>query len=131
MYTSRTLFLTMLLGAVYWGMPGVSFAAPQNLVELANMLAAILNSGATFLVLLAVIMYFGTLTAFLYKKHKGFTFADLGKVMLWGIIGLFVMVSIWGIIRLVQNTLFGGGAGGTGGFGNETPLEFQNSSVLE
>jgi|GEM_PF-1432119 len=31
------------------------------------------------------------------------------KFMLWGILSLFVMVSVWGLVALLKNSLFGGG----------------------
>ena len=37
------------------------------------------------------------------RTHKG------GKdIMIAGLVGLFIMVSVWGIIRIAQNTLLGG-----------------------
>ncbi|MGM0629325.1 MAG: hypothetical protein ACQESA_02775 [Patescibacteria group bacterium] len=31
------------------------------------------------------------------------------QVMIWGLIALFVMVSVWGIIAFIQDEIFGGG----------------------
>jgi hypothetical protein len=33
---------------------------------------------------------------------------------MWGVLALFVMVSIWGILRLLQDTVFGSQSGTTG-----------------
>lgn len=33
--------------------------------------------------------------------------AESKNIMFWGIVGLFVMVSVWGLVRVVQNTFFG------------------------
>lgn len=34
------------------------------------------------------------------------------KIMLWGVIALFIMFSIWGIIQILSNVFFGGGTVG-------------------
>ena len=35
----------------------------------------------------------------------------LRQFLVWGVVILFVMVSIWGILNLLQQTLFGSGSG--------------------
>ena len=139
MHTFRTPSITALLGLAYLIAPGLAFAAaPHNLVELANMLAAMFNSGATFLVLLAIILFFFGVTASIFNKGQGKINGEKFKQMiLWGISILFVMVSIWGIIRLLQETLFGNSTSGGGNSTNtlppargSAPLSFPNSTVL-
>ena len=50
----------------------------------------------------AIVVFFWGLIRYLYavdsQKAEGL------QTMLWGVLAIFVMVSIWGIIRLVQNT---------------------------
>ena len=85
-------------------------AAPRNLVELSTMMARMFNSGAAFLVFLAFILYMGSLTVFLYRKESGEIWGkEYKSLVLWGIGALFVMVSVWGIVRILQQTLFGTG----------------------
>lgn len=138
MHASRISSIAASLGFVYVITPGlVHAAAPKNLVELANMLAAMFNSGATFLVLLAVILFFSGVTASVFNKGQGKINGEKFKQMiLWGIAILFVMVSIWGIIRLLQETLFGNSNSGGNSTntlpsgGGSAPLNFPNSTVL-
>lgn len=48
---------------------------------------------------------------FMYAMAKGGTAGDEGKKhMLWGVIGMVIMSSVWGIIALINNT-FGLGLG--------------------
>jgi hypothetical protein len=42
----------------------------------------------------------------------------LRQFLVWGVIILFVMVSIWGILNVLQQTLFGTGAGGSSSGGS-------------
>jgi len=76
--------------------------------ELVNQLVSLMNSGVVVLVALGVAIYFYGIYSNVLQfgeenpdKKKAFFF--------WGIIILFVMVSIWGILRLLQNTFFSGG----------------------
>ena len=55
-------------------------------------------------VALALLAFFWGLAVFIFntsdeKKRKGGL-----QIMIWGIIALFVMVSVWGIINVLQNT---------------------------
>ena len=133
MHAFRIPSITAFLGLVYLSAPGFAYAAaPKNLVELANMLAAMFNSGAVFLVLLAVILFFSGVTASLLNKGEGKINGEkFKKMILSGIAILFVMVSIWGIIRLLQETLFGNSTSGSTPAGQgSAPLQFPNSTVL-
>lgn len=52
---------------------------------------------------LALLAFFWGLAKFIYNTGKGDTQAvEIGRsLMIWGIIALFVLVSIWGIIRFI------------------------------
>ena len=122
----RTMPLAAIIGVAVVSIPLVSYAAPKDLVELANMLANMFNSGATFLVLLAFILLFWNIVAQIMKRN-GLWGEGTGysRTIMVGIAARFVLVSIWGSIRLLQGTLFvntnssSGAAGGT-----SAPLEF-------
>ncbi|MBI5003637.1 hypothetical protein HZC00_00910 [Candidatus Kaiserbacteria bacterium] len=131
----KTLFrssLAAILGSIILSVPLITSAAPKNLVELANLLANIFNGGATFLVLLGVIIFFSGVLISVFNKGQGKINGEkFGQMILWGIVVIFVMVSIWGIIRLLQETLFGRSSSGAGAAGSgSAPLQFPNSSVL-
>lgn len=133
MNTSRIFSISAFIGLAYLAAPSTALAAaPRNLVELANMLANMFNSGATFLILLAVIIFFSGVTISVFNKGQGkIDGKKFGQMLIWGISILFVMVSIWGIIKLLQETLFGGSAsGGTPAGQGSAPLQFPNSTVL-
>ena len=82
-------------------------AAPRTFQELANLIVVILNNATVVLVVAGIAIYFYGVSTNILK------FGDTGweKVkayFLWGLIVLFVMLSVWGILRLIQDTLFGG-----------------------
>ncbi len=86
--------------------PAVALAAPRTLQELAGNLVDLLNNATAVLVLAGIVVYFyGVSTNILnFSDEAG---EKLKAYFFWGIIVLFVMVSIWGILNLLQNTLFG------------------------
>ena len=90
--------------------PSVAFAAPRNFAELAETVVRIIDTGTGVLIVLAFVVYFWGISQNILdfeddpEKRRAYFF--------WGLVALFAMVSIWGIIGLLQNTLFGGGAVG-------------------
>jgi len=80
--------------------------APSNLTSLIAFAGDILNRIIPVLIALALVVFFWGLIQYI-RTHKN------GKdIMIAGLVGLFIMVSVWGIIRIAQNTL-GVGGGGT------------------
>lgn len=59
----------------------------------------------------ALVVFLAGLVKFIFNRNKGNvdSLAKDKKAMLWGLIALFVLVSLWGIIRLAQGVLGVGG----------------------
>lgn len=100
-------------GISLWFLPALSFAQTyqqtgndvNGLIATAN---SILSSIVPLLITLALIVFFWGLVQYILSSGEG----DHKKgraIMIAGIVSLFVMVSVWGIIRLAQNTLHVGG----------------------
>ena len=86
-----------------------SAPAPTTLQALARSAATILNDGAVLLITASVAVYFYSIAGDIYKISQGEADGgDLKKTLLWGMIVIFAMVSIWGIIQILQFSLFGG-----------------------
>lgn len=96
--------------AVIFLAPSIVFAAPRTFDELAGRMVQLLNAGIGISILLGLVVFFYGLAASMPRKDHG-DFERLRNTIIWGIIALFVMVSVWGILGLVRNTLFGGGGG--------------------
>lgn len=104
--------------------PSFAFAlsAPKNFKEFADLLVALMGTATAVVMIFGFVMYlWGMATNIPHlgdekgaEKRKSFFF--------WGIIVLFVMVSIWGIVQLLQSTLFGDSLYGPSGPG-ETPFD--------
>ena len=101
-------------------------ATPRTWEELVNRLVYILDFAIGTLVMLALVIYFFGILLNTRKSKEGGDTSQMRTFLLWGMIALFVMVSIWGILQILQATIFSGeglqpGASGTGspctGFG--------------
>ncbi len=81
-----------------------------NLQALISTAGQVLNSLIPLMIALALVVFFWGLVQYIINPGEGH---DKGKsVMIAGLTALFVMVSVWGIIRLAQNTLLGSGVNG-------------------
>lgn len=112
--------------SVAFGVPILALAAtPRDLPGLANMLASLLNGGTAFLVVLAMVIFFWGIVRHLLKESKlwgGGT--EFSRTVMGGLMVIFVMVSIWGILRLLQNTLFRSNGNTSTNSNTSAPLEF-------
>ena len=111
--------------------PTVAFAAaPRTFEELANLVVSLLDGGVGLLVLAGIVIYFyGVSTNILKMSDEGGQKAR--SYFVWGILVIFVMVSIWGILDLLQNTLFGNNPYNPTTGESESPASFQISETFE
>lgn len=77
----------------------VSAQSIGNLRGLIAEAGFILNALIPLLIALALVTFFWGLVMYIWSKKGG------KDVMIAGLLGLFVMVSVWGIIRLAQSSL--------------------------
>ncbi len=81
------------------------YAAPRDLMTLAKSVSSLIDTAVFVLITFGIVLYFyglGTNISTIAKdpeKRKHF--------FVWGLCTIFVMVSIWGIVALLKNTLFG------------------------
>ena len=83
-------------------LPAIASAA--TLQDTLIFLSTFLNGVIGLFITLAIVVFSWGLIKYLWSidnenAHEGL------KIMFWGLIAIFVMVSIWGIIRLLQSTL--------------------------
>ena len=93
------------------GFPMITSAAPRTFSDLANMAVNLINGAIGVALILGIVIYFYGVVTSIPKTGEG-DMERLRAHFVWGIIALFVMFSVWGILRLVSNTLFGGGGSG-------------------
>jgi len=93
--------------AIILVMPAIALAAaPKTWSDLVSSLVSLINSGIVTLVAAGLVLYFYGIASNIINfennpdKRKAYFF--------WGIIILFIMFSVWGILALVHNALFSG-----------------------
>jgi hypothetical protein len=103
---------TLLLAAF---IPQLVFAAPDTFTKLVALVVLIINVATPSLIALALVLFLVrvlmSMTGAGEGKEKGASYARLKEIMLWGIGIIFVMVSIWGILNLIDNTFMSGDSG--------------------
>ena len=80
-----------------------ALASAQTLLNTLGLVNTFLNALIGLFITLAIVAFFWGLIKYLF--NMGTENAKEGiQIMLWGVIAIFIMVSIWGIIRLLQAT---------------------------
>lgn len=73
---------------------------------MAKVYEVIINPLVTFMFALALVLFLiGMIQFFVYKGQGSDKVKEGRSHMLWGIIGMFIMISVFGIMRLIINTI--------------------------
>lgn len=81
-----------------------ALASAATLTDTLVFFSTFLNGVIGLFITLAIVVFFWGLIRYLWSMSTEDAHESL-KLMFWGVIAIFVMVSIWGIIRLLQSTL--------------------------
>lgn len=93
--------------------PAFSFAAtPTTFKGLVEVFVNLINKLIPLVVALALLVFFYGILKFIFSLSSNDK-TDGKKAMFWGIIGLFVMVSVWGLVNVVSKSFFDIGTGNT------------------
>lgn len=107
MRLSAPFMLTFALATLMALLPTVALAAggggDSTFETVLTTISNILNGLIGLLITLALVVFFWGLIKYLAGAGAEGSAAGL-KIMMWGAIALFTMVSIWGLVKLVQNT---------------------------
>ena len=83
--------------------PVISLASTGDLTSLAGKISDLFGLAMPLLLSLAVIFFVYALLQYILKA--GEEQATARQQMIWGIIILFVMVSVWGLVNILGNTV--------------------------
>ncbi len=90
--------------------PGGSGVPKLSLEGVVLWLVGIMNQLVYVIIGAALVMFlYGILRLSFVDGQKPEAREQARKFMFWGIVSLFVMVSVWGLVRILQFTLFGSG----------------------
>lgn len=78
---------------------------PSNFTELIRLFLGIINPLLIILVGLALLAFFKGLIAFIYNSGDQKNHEAGRNLMIWGLVGIFVMVSFLGILRMAYRDL--------------------------
>ena len=95
-----------------------TYAPSQGIGGLFSLVGAFLNRAVPLIISLAVVYFIWGVFRYVIagdEEKKAAARTD----MVWGIVGIFVMVSIWGLVAILQSTF--GTSGVTGNIGNQLP----------
>lgn len=80
-----------------------SLVSAQDLVATLSLFSAMLNALIGILITVAIVVFFWGLIKYLLTMGTENAHEAI-HLMIWGVVAIFVMVSIWGIIQLLQRT---------------------------
>ncbi len=89
-------------------MPALVFAQSDGVNRLIDQVQNLVARLIPIVIGLALLVFLWGVLRYLFSKEdteKG----QAKSFMLWGIITLFVMVSVWGLVQIVSDTVFGTG----------------------
>lgn len=80
---------------------------PRNFRDVSNLFVGLITSLIPILVGAATLVFFWGLVKFLVQSDNPDAHARGRELMMWGVIAIFIMLSIWGIVRFMQRSIFG------------------------
>jgi hypothetical protein len=104
----RKLFLTIaIIPTLFATNIHISYAAPQSFEDLISKIIGIINIIIPGLITLAIVLFFYHTGRGIFgdAQSGGDAKTKLKDTLLWGVIIIFVMVSIWGILNLIGGEL--------------------------
>jgi len=84
--------------------PGLAFAV-SDFESLKGLIITILNGVTILLLAFAVVFFLAGVVKYIAAGADEEKRKESRNTIVYGIIGLFVMVSVWGLVGLVKNTL--------------------------
>ncbi len=93
--------LALIVGAL--ALPLVSFAQLGNVSNLVTSIGQIVNQVIPILFALALLGFFYGLVMYIFGKEDNKEQAK--KTMIWGVVALFVMASVWGLVAWLGTAL--------------------------
>ena len=95
---------TALIASALFAAPFFAFAQTTNLQGLIQEAGGLLNSLIPLLMAAALVVFFWGLIQYIRSAGEG-EHSTGRNIMIAGIVSLFVMVSVWGLVRFLQSTL--------------------------
>jgi small-conductance mechanosensitive channel len=86
--------------------PAFAFAQQLgNVEQLIESIGRLVNIALPIVVGIALLAFFWGLVKFIFAQGNEEAKIEAKKIMLWGLVALFVMISVWGLVRFIGNAL--------------------------
>src|SRR3989344_3977256 len=86
--------------------PALAFAQQLGNIEtLIRSIGRVVALALPIVVAIALLAFFWGLVKFIFAQGNEESKADAKRIMLWGLIALFVMVAVWGLVRFIGTAL--------------------------
>ena len=86
--------------------PFLAFAAPpRDLSDLLEIFAKPILIVTPIVISASLLVFFWGMAKFIYSTGNKIDLELAKKLMIWGVVALFVMTSVWGIIKIFTDTL--------------------------
>jgi len=86
-------------------LPQFALAAPKNFKELIDIFLNIIQSVIPVVVGLAVLAFFWGLAKYIFSQGNENIKIEGKNIMVWGLVGLFFIFSVYGVVRLFGSIL--------------------------
>lgn len=83
--------------------PSFAFAA-EGLKGVLDVIGDLIGLATPIVVALALLYFFWGLAQYILSQGSEEKKKDSKNIMIWGILALFIMVSVWGIVNVVRDT---------------------------
>lgn len=87
--------------------PGMALAAPQNLGALITAAQGLINPLIGLLSGVAVLAFVWGIVKYIASAGDEKSKQSGKNIMIYGVIGLFVLFSFWGIVQFINSEIFG------------------------
>ena len=86
--------------------PALAFAQDLgNVNRLVTAIGGLVDLALPIVVGIALLAFFWGLVRFIFSAGDETKKKDGQRLMIWGLVALFVMVSVWGLVRFIGNAL--------------------------
>lgn len=89
--------------------PSLVLAKASDLGGLMTIIIGLIKQATYVVATLALLFFFWGLAKFIMNVSDETKRAEGKSIMVWGIIALFVMIAVWGLVGILENTFFGSG----------------------
>ena len=93
------------LAASFALLPAVAFAQLGNVENIVDSIGRLVSAATPIVVGLALLAFFWGLAKYIFAAGDEEKKSEGKNIMIWGVIALFVMISVWGIVRFIADAI--------------------------